>query len=251
MIIIRFLGGLGNQLFIYAFGRALQLHYNLDVSFDTYSGFKNDPYKRKFELDNFNTVIKTATLFNSLYFPISKRSYFLTKILFPNSVYIEENENFSTEQIKAQLNNYSKIYLQGYFQKQEYFESIKDELRTEITFKKELSETAKYYLGQINNCNSVAVHIRRKERKDSFRLEFYLSEIESMRKKNDNPKFFIFSDDINWCKNILPANNKFVFVTETKNQIEDFWLIKNCKHFIIGNSTFSWWAMFLGTEKHS
>ncbi len=61
MIILRTLGGLGNQLFIYAFGRSLQINLNVDIYFDIYSGFMNDTYKRKFELSNFNILLKEGS----------------------------------------------------------------------------------------------------------------------------------------------------------------------------------------------
>lgn len=238
------LGGLGNQLYIYAFGRALELNYGVEVRYDTYSGFKKDTYKRKFELYNFNVKIKNTTLFDSLFFPIRKRSEALAKILYPGSAYFEEDQNLSVNKIILLSKQFKKIYLQGYFQKAEYFQSIKNELIAEISLIKELSLKAKNYLSQINERNAVAVHIRRKERKDLVPLEFYLSEIDSMKKKISNPKFFIFSDEIEWCKNNLSDYYEYVYV-DTEDHIEDFWLMKNCKHFIIGNSTFSWWASWL------
>lgn len=241
------MGGLGNQLFIYAFGRALELEHNLDIYFDTYSGFKNDPYRRKLELDNFNTKYKKASLYNILFFPINKRLKIISKVLYPGSFYIKEDKNFSVDLLKELFNKQQKIFLQGYFQNPEYFESIKEELKKEMTLKTELSESAKIYLELINNSNSVAIHIRRKEIKDLIPIDFYLKNIKSLEQKIDKPKFFIFSDDINWCKKSIPQNEDIVFITYTSNHIEDFWLMKNCKYFIAGNSTFSWWARWLSS----
>uniref|UniRef100_A0A7V2ZKD0 Alpha-1,2-fucosyltransferase n=1 Tax=Ignavibacterium album TaxID=591197 RepID=A0A7V2ZKD0_9BACT len=242
MIILRLLGGLGNQLFIYAFGKALELNLNLDVYFDTSSGFKKDPYNRKFELENFNISIKKTSKYDSLFYPINKRSKLIAGILYPGSSYLKEDKNFSIDLINDKLKKYKKVFLQGYFQKPEYFEIIKEELKKEIVLKTELSVTAKNYLEQIMNTNAVAVHIRMKERKDLFSFDFYLQNIKSLAQKLDSPKFFIFSDEIEWCKKNLDDNENVFFVEGTLNQIEDFWLMKNCKHFIIPNSTFSWWA---------
>lgn len=249
MIIIRLLGGLGNQLFIYAFGRALELEHNLDVYFDTFSGFKKDTYKRKYELDNFNVKIKKATLYDSLFYPINKRSKKIKNILYPESVLIEEDSKFSVKELLLNAEKYKKVFLQGYFQKQEYFENINEELRKEITLKTELSGIVKEYLEQINTCNSVAVHIRRKERKELVPLEFYIQKINSLRQSSNSPKFFIFSDEIEWCRKNISNENDIVFVEGKLNQIEDFWLMKNCQHFIIRNSTFSWWASWLSESK--
>ncbi len=187
-------------------------------------------------------------MYNSLFYPINKRSQILTSLLFPNSFYIEENKNFSVEHIKAQLNNYSKIFLQGYFQKAEYFEGIKNELRKEITINKSLSSIARHYLEEIVKNNSVTVHIRRKELKETVPLQFYIDSINHIKDKIDKPKFYIFSDDVKWCKENLSNTIHASFIEKTNNQIEDFWLICNCKHFIISNSTFSWWGAWL--SKH-
>lgn len=250
MIILRLLGGLGNQLFIYAFGRALELEHNLEVYFDTYSGFKNDSYNRKFELENFNVKIKKASIYDSLFYPINKRSKLIANYLYPSAIYVEEYKNFSIDLINNKLKKYKKAFLQGYFQKPEYFERIKEELKKEIILKTELSSTAKNYLQQINNSNSVAVHIRGKERKDLFSFDFYLQNIKLLAQKLYSPKFFIFSDEIEWCKKNLDDNENVFYVEGTSNQIEDFWLMKNCKHFIITNSTFSWWASFLADNSN-
>ncbi len=250
MIILRFLGGLGNQLFIYAFGRALEINYNLEIYFDTLSGFRKDFYKRKFVLDKFNTVIRKISFYSSFYFPLKKRLNKISNILYPDSILIKEDDCFSINKILNENKNYKKIYLEGYFQQPGYFENIKDILRKEITLKKELSDTTKKYLNEIENSNSVAVHVRRNDIKELVPTEFYFKEIKVLQSRIENPIFFIFSDDIIWCIKNFPKEDKFVFIDKTENHIEDFWLMKNCKHFIIGNSTFSWWASWLSEYKN-
>jgi len=250
MMILRFIGGLGNQLFIYSFGRAMQINHNVHVYFDSYSGFKKDVYKRKFELDNFNTNIKRALRYNSFYFPIRKRSESLAKTLFPGSFYIEEDQNFDLEQFITQEKLHRKIFIEGYFQNQKYFENIKDLLQTELTLNTNLSEKAKEYLKTINNYNSVAVHIRLKERANLNQLDFYSKNISRLKNELHDPTFFLFSDDINWCKKNMKLDSDVIFIVNSNNQIEDFWLMKNCNNFIISNSTFSWWAAFLSDNSN-
>jgi len=248
MIIIRFLGGLGNQLFIYAFGRTLELNYGIDVQYDIYTGFKKDSFKRKFELDNFYVKINKATVPDSLYFPFRKRSELITKIFYPASFYIEEDQNFSAEKLIEIEKEYKKVFMQGYFQKAEYFESIREELKKEIVLTKPLSEKANGYLGKVKNSISVAVHIRLKERSNLNQLSFYSESIAKLKKELVNPVFFVFSDDIKYCKENIKFDSEVIFIENTNNQLEDFWLMKNCEHFIIYNSTFSWWASFLATK---
>jgi len=245
MIIIRVIGGLGNQLFIYAFGRSLQLNLNLQVNYDTYSGFINDPFKRKFELDNFNTSIKSTSFLNSCYYPLIKRSKIITSILFPYSKFLEENEYFSIANLKLNTKFYRKVFLQGYFQNPVYFENIKRELLKELILAKSLSEIASKYLEEINDNNSVGVHIRRRGINNIAPLSFYINNIRKLKNELKFSKFFIFSDDIKWCMENIGIDESIVFIENTKTLIEDFWLMKNCKHFIIPNSTFSWWASYL------
>lgn len=247
-MILRLLGGLGNQLFIYAFGRALEINYEFDVSFDTYSGFKKDLYNRKFELDNFNVKIKTASLYESLFYPINKRTRIGKNVLYPGSILVEENDNFSIAALKELNKKYRNIYLQGYYQKSEFFENIKEELKKEIVLTKPLSDKGKYFLDKIRNINSVAVHIRLKERANKNNWGFYLDNINQLKKDLNNPQFFIFSDDIRLCKNNLASETFLIFIENTSGHLEDFWLMKNCKHFIISNSAFSWWASYLSSN---
>jgi len=128
------------------------------------------------------------------------------------------------------------------------FESIKKELRNELTIKEELDSKNKKLLKQIQDFNSVAIHIRRGDfvgnisRGNICNLTYY----ENAKKyfKDSNYKWFIFSDDIKWCKKNLNMFDNPVFVEGNPNHI-DFELMKNCKHFIIANSSFSWWVAWL------
>jgi len=246
MIILRLLGGLGNQLFIYAIGRALEIGYNIDVQYDIYSGFKNDQYKRKFELGKFNTKLKKTSIYDSLYFPIRKRSKLITKMLYPSSIYFKETENFSENHVINANVKYKMVFLQGYFQKLEYFENMRKHLIKEITPLEEISMVANIYLDAIIKNNSIAVHVRRKEINHTVSDNFYVENIEKLQNQIRDPKFYIFSDDINWCKENFKIYSNLTFIENTANEIEDFWLMKNCSHFIIPNSTFSWWAAWLG-----
>ena len=248
-IILRLLGGLGNQLFIYAFGKAIEINYGFDVRYDTFSGFIGDDYKRKYELDNFNINLKKVSLYESLFYPINKRSKIIQKLFYPGSILIEEDENIFVETIKKVSEKYMRIYFKGYFQKLEYFENVKEELKKEIVLMKPLSESAKTYLKAITNSNSVAVHLRLKERAVRSQLRFYEENIERFKKELKNPIFFVFSDDIKYCKDNMKLDLPFNFIENTNDPLEDFWLMKNCKHFIISDSTFSWWSAWLSGSK--
>lgn len=249
MIILRLFGGLGNQLFIYAFGRAAEMMFGFDVHYDCYSGFIKDKYKRKFELDNFYVQIKRANLYESLFYPINKRLKSIRNIFYPGSILIEENDSFTVNKLENLSKNFRIIYLQGYFQKAEYFESIKKELKKEIVLNRPFSEKAKLFYDKIKNNNSVAVHIRLKERATINKWLFFTNNISRLKKELNNPVFFIFSDDIKLCKKNLIPDSNIIFIENNDNHIEDFCLMKYCNHFIISNSTFSWWASWLSDSK--
>ena len=248
MIILRLLGGLGNQLFIYSFGRALEINYNFDVSYDVHSGFQKDTYKRNYVLDYFNIKQNKSSIIDSFYFPIKKRSSLATKIIFPSSRYLKEDVDV-LQNLTRDKSGFKKIFLEGYFQKEEYFKSIKNILCREITPAKKLSDKANRYLEEILKNNSVAVHVRRKGISSLTPLQFYFDNLKLITKRLENPKFIFFSDDITWCQKNFKDNFDTTIIDKTYNHLEDFWLMKNCKHFIIPGSTFSWWAAWLSDSR--
>ena len=122
------------------------------------------------------------------------------------------------------------------------------------------NKLVKYYLNLIKNKNSVAIHIRRGDYFNNSKArnyhgilgeDYYKKSITYVKKKVKSPNFFIFSDDIELVKKTLPCfnNKKFIFI-DTKSSINDLYLMCNCRHFIIANSTFGWWGAWLSKNKH-
>jgi hypothetical protein len=114
----------------------------------------------------------------------------------------------------------------------------------------------------ILNCNSVCVHIRRGDFLTNpthgfVGLEYIVSAMKKIKGKIDpekignlgpSIKFFIFSDDIEWCKSHIQSKEEIYFVMDSPNKEKSgiiLEIMKNCKHFIISNSSFSWWAAWL------
>lgn len=141
----------------------------------------------------------------------------------------------------------------GCFESAQYFNNIKEKLQEEFTpIYEKLEKNYKLY-SSIENSESVCITIRRGDfLADAFKNRFYVCTqayfykgIEYMQKHLKNPKFFVFSDDVEWCKN----NMKFPEGTEFEDGTDPVWeklrLMYSCKHFIISNSTFSWWAQYL------
>ena len=209
MIIVKIKGGLGNQLFQYALGRHLALKNNTTLQLDT-SFFKNTDH-RIFELSNFNIRAEIAP---EGIIPFIKRDHSfykkvgrLSNTIFSKFKIINENQISFSPQI---LDCRDNAYLDGYWQSEKYFIAIKDILHEDLTFKKELSETQKTLADHITKCTSVSIHVRRGDFVGSkyhptCDVGYYKQAIGKMLTVLQDPQFFIFSDDLEWCKENLKA----------------------------------------------
>lgn len=250
------MGGLGNQMFGYAFARSLQLKYCCDTYIDI-SDFNNRYENRKFLLDRLNIsnkiLIKNCNKFNILYFFrlfASKFPKFTYKILLIFNIYLwKEHEIINIFDLKSNKN----YYFYGYWQSLEYFKNydfiIKNELKVNLKF---LNTDDQIY-NLITNNNSICVHVRRgdyiKNKLLICDLNYFNDSIKYFNLKFDNPLFFIFSDDIIWCKNNI-INKNSIFIDNNYKDYEELQLMSMCKHYIISNSSFSWWAQHLSENKN-
>jgi len=263
MIIVRLIGGLGNQMFQYAAGRAIAYRNNTHLKLDI-SSFEHYML-RSYGLDNFNIVEEFAThdeikrlkparsqLFSFCIYKLRQKMIPWYK----QSRIIERTFNFDPD-IKKITGN---AYLEGYWQSEKYFEDISHIIRKDLTFKEESDEMNKSLLLDIQNTNSVSVHIRRgdyvlnlktMETHGVLGIEYYLKALKLIEKKVKDPEIFIFSDDITWSKKHLKTDLPLHFIDQNgaKKDYEDLRLMSNCKHHIIANSSFSWWGAWLGQKE--
>ena len=252
MIVSKLKGGLGNQLFQYAIGRALAIKHNQKLYLDI-SDYQSQNHRvhRTFDLNFFNikaiTVESLEELPKNFIQLLTNKPLFLDKIL--------EKKNQYDHNILAK---HPPIYLDGYWQCYKYFDSIINKLRNEIKLTCDLSPAAKKLYEKINERVSVAVHFRRGDYvTDSIANsvhglcsdEYYFSSIELLRETNNRLQILIFSDDIEYVKKQFSDQKDFIFVDNINSHIEEFDLMKHCNHFIISNSTFSWWAAWLSENK--
>lgn len=279
-MIVQLNSGLGNQMFQYAFGKALEKHYDCKVYFDTLSEY-NIPHYRKLELKKFELVLNEASIYqltkylplSSLKIDLSQFSFFyrlyykvcrklfkdkslnLYRILFNKNI-IEENTLCVYNDMYFKLDIYKNTYFKGYFQNEQFFKSIESSIRNDFKLKDDyLSDTE--LANKINIENSVSIHIRRGDYLDcklfpTFDLNYYLEAIKLIIKNISNPIFYVFSDDIEWAKkNINYEHYHFRFVDEkfSENACDDLLLMSKCKHNIIANSTYSWWSAWLNSNR--
>jgi hypothetical protein len=256
-IIVQLNGGLGNQLFQYAFVRNLAIINKAVLKLDTGTHYDYEEWNcnRTYLLGNFNIQATPATqaelnLANNV--RIWQRYG-----LVPKWIHIQET-SFGTFR-EDLLRSYKKnILLNGYWQNEHYFRPISSLLKNELVLKKTFSDS---YLANMREKNSVAIHIRRgdyisdtdysKRYADLFLSGYYKRAIEFMMQQLVNPVFYVFSDDIEWCKeNLIFPDIRIIYIENTEDSVHDFSLMTSCKHQIIANSTFSWWAAWLnGYEK--
>lgn len=142
-------------------------------------------------------------------------------------------------------------YVYGYFQGEQYFARCTEEIKKYFTVRHGLSEQAKTYEEQIRSSNAVALHIRLGDYKNAANVDldvcsvgYYRRAIEHICANVVNPVFFVFTNDVQMATQMLRFPEGTVFVQGTKDY-EDFGLMKQCKHFVLSNSTFSWWAAYL------
>lgn len=259
MIIVKLIGGLGNQMFQYAAGRCLAHKYSTELKLDI-QNFKNYTL-RNYDLNNFDIIENFATSsdLSRIFFPSDK----LTVKVFKHVIrsvsriqqikYIKEKEyNFQQNFIKLPDN----IYLDGYWQSEKYFLDIEDIIRKEFSVVNPLTSTTQDLAEQIRNCEAVSLHVRRGDyvsdpKTNSVHgvcgIEYYCNAINMIRENIEKPCFFIFSDDPDWaCCNIKPdAPTTYVRHADDSKDYEDIHLMSICKHNIIANSSFSWWGAWL------
>ncbi len=273
MIVVNIKGGLGNQFFQYALGRSLSIVHKKELKLEafSYEGNVADPQKgiRTFGLSNFNIKAQIATKEDLLpfknYFRIDKigKFYKLINLLKPLPYYkkkylVEPKRlwwHFDKNILEAPIAD--PVYIKGFWQTEKYFIEIEKEIRQELMVKTPPDEINSKFLREIDESNSVAIHIRHGDNSNAVAaqhgvlpLNYYHQAMAEIVKKVDNPRFYIFSDDPDWVRENLKLAFDCVYVSHNndENNFEDMRLMSQCKHHIIGNSTFSWWGAWLGKK---
>jgi hypothetical protein len=260
MILVDLNGGLGNQMFQYAAAKSLALYHNVElrinIEADTKDKLPDGITKRPFDLNYFNLNLKEATTFELASFASRSLLNKLLSKLKPNykrKVYKEPFFHFDPDFFSAS----SDIYIMGLRQSEKYFKPFEKEIRSDFKFEADKIVHLSAITGKINTEPSVALHIRRGDYLAKISLEvlglmpaeYYHSAVSIINDKITNPTYYIFSDDINWAKeNLHLPNAIYVSVNITKTHFEDMYLMSQCRHNIIANSSFSWWAAWLNNN---
>jgi hypothetical protein len=146
------------------------------------------------------------------------------------------------------------IYIDGYFQAHQYAQTTEKQLRGELTLREAATGRNLEMQEQIHACESpVSLHVRRGDYtkiyggRDALPVTYYQNAISAMAKHISDPTFFVFSDDIAFCRENLPIGPRYVFVDHNgqADAHEDLRLMSSCRHHIMANSSFSWWGAWL------
>ena len=260
MIVVKLIGGLGNQLFQYAVARHIAEIHRVVLKIDI-SGFET--YKlHKYSLWPFNIQENFASLEEVTALTVRKQGIVervIRRVLHkppkPAPTHIREKKRFHFN--PDILNLSAGVYLDGSWQSEKYFADIETVIRQEFTVKTPQVGKDKELAEQMASCESVSLHIRRGDYvSDSHTnqilgpsdLDYYFRCVEYFTQTVKNPHFFIFSDEPEWARNNLKLSYPTTLVdhNEADKNYEDLRLMSQCRHNIIANSTFSWWGAWLG-----
>jgi len=245
-------------MFQYAAGRALAERLGVPLKVELFE-FETNPLRR-FELDKFNICAEIATPEETANIIIGpsrfQRNYSRLAIslgLGFNKIAFKEIK-YSYDATFAKIRQ--PMFLNGYWQSEKYFKSAEDKLRNELCLLVKPDEANQKILDGIVQCPAVSLHIRRGDYITNpsaalvhgvCSLDYYHSAIRHITAHVENPYFFVFSDDPQWVKDNLKTNYpvKIVEANGPDRGPEDMRLMKLCRHHIIANSSFSWWAAWL------
>lgn len=261
MKIVKYIGGLGNQMFIYAFSVALRETFRQEILVDTHY-YKSRNFHNGLEIERiFGIHLTEAKLSDKLkmswYFPNYWIDYHLLGKLPARKNTVRE---LPGQKVNLELlEDSSDKFYDGYWQSYQYFDSCRDIILKEFTFPNiSIEDKLNFELNErLNNEeNSVGIHIRRGDYLKNWKyrglcgIDYYQKAIAYILEHIKSPKFFLFSDDIDWVKeNISPLLKEydvtFVNWNHSINSYKDMQLMAMCKNLIIANSSFSWWAAYL------
>jgi hypothetical protein len=263
MIITELISGLGNQLFQYSAGRALSLNKKTNLKIDrTWFDLEFDKQTyRTFGLDPFDIQTEVALQEEIDFFLRPYSNNLLGRIqnklktfqpYYKQHVYLEPHFEFDPNFFKTSNDS----YLSGYWQSEKYFKDYSSIIRKEFQFKIPLLNKNIYWQQLILTCSSISLHVRRTDMVNnpnvvkthgSCSLDYYQSAATIITEGIEQPVFFIFSDDPEWCKANLHLDWPVHYIDNNHGDFAyiDMQLMSMCQHHITANSSFSWWGAWL------
>ena len=260
MVVTHLIGGLGNQMFQFAAARAVSIKYKTSLKLDI-SSFANYDLHQGFELKRiFNCttgIASKADLRGVLGWQSSTLAH---RILLRPSMAAFRSKKFVVEPHIDYWCGINELiddcYIYGYWQSEKYFIDIATQIREDFTFKQPMANHNAKLAEQINQVNSVSLHVRRGDYANNpkttaihglISLEYYQAAVKHVVEQVQQPHFFIFSVDIAWVRENLKIDfpHQYIDHNTGAESYNDMRLMSLCKHHIIANSSFSWWGAWL------
>ncbi len=268
-IITKISEGLGNQLFMYANSYSLCKKNNFDYYIDALSGYYQKKHIYDFYLDRFcisaNTASKEFSFENRYKNLLKKVLIFFDKFKRNKRFYFEKKDSnkFSQYSPLDLTNAYNHFFIDGNFESEKYFYDYRNDLLNEFNIKNKEQFSDNKYLDIIKNNNVVSICVRQNRYSERITnkysysninkstlfvketIDYIYKAVEFFDKKIDNPKYLIWSNNFDNLDKYFDSK-KFIFVINNKDKIlTDFFLLTQCKYFIVGPSTFHWWGAWL------
>ncbi|MBL4708660.1 MAG: alpha-1,2-fucosyltransferase [Flavobacteriales bacterium] len=263
MIIIRLKGGMGNQMFQYAFAKGIAAKLNTEFKTDCSllldrSRGKQHIY-RNYDLSLFKVQENFTLALSFLSLIYKLKSSFIRKTitgLVAKGKRMEKEKQFHTDTTLLASPSDNAVY-DGWWQSAQYFEDVKEELKEDFCFKSPLLRESLRIHQKITETNSICLNVRRTDfltnpTLNATNLKYFLNAAKKMAEMVNDPHFFVFSDDMKWCEENLIFDFPTEFVQHNLkgekfgNYLQ---LMIACKHFIIPNSSFAWWAVWLNENE--
>ena len=261
-IVARMKGGLGNQLFCYAAARRLAVVSGAELVIDDHTGFIRDhQYQRRYALDRFAIPCRKADAAERLE-PVERLRRGALKFLsrrraFADRRYIEQ-EGLAFDPRLLALRPTGTVYLDGLWQGEGYFKDIEAIIRQDLRIEPPGDPANLQMSDRIRRQEiSVAVHVRwftgpGAGEADNAAIEYYGDGLALMQARMPRAHYFVFSDNPEAARTKLPLPaDRFTLVSHNPGDEAahaDMWLMSQCQHFVIANSTFSWWSAWLAAN---
>jgi hypothetical protein len=251
-------GGLGNQLFIYAAARALALRTGRTLYLDTLRGYTHDTYERSYRLDRFPIQAKSMPeawrVAPTLKHPRHKLIRAFNKFL-PGDQrgYLAERHPLGAEQLTELQPVRERVTLLGYWQAEDYFREQAEAIRRELSPPVPMDACNRELGAEMATCESVFLHVRRVRYNPKLDDCYYQKAIDEVRGSLLNPRFYLFGDDLDWPRERLNFGGSEVqsVAHNAGDELADMWLMKQCRHAVVANSSFSWWGAWLATPNEN
>jgi hypothetical protein len=257
MVVVKLMGGLGNQMFQYACGRRLAHARSAPLKLDVSDLGK--PSGRAYGLHHFDIRAELASHRDLQRFKQPNR---LTRLLNRAGLvsvpyrarHVVRERHFHFD--KKILSLDGENYLEGYWQSERYFADIESLIRCELSCKHDPDQENARLMATIVSKDSVSIHVRRGDYVSDPKTsrvhgvcgwDYYARAVALVSKAVRGPQFFVFSDDPKWVKDNfrLGQNTTYVDHNAGDRSHEDLRLMSACKHHVIANSSFSWWSAWL------